>query len=732
MPPAAVSACQAKQSEDVRLPPLRKSVTVAFNGYDPSGKPQWTMHDAARNRFFLLGWLEYEILKRWALGTPAAIIAEIDRDTTLQVEAEDVTRFQEYLTRHFLIQQNAYEISRSATEQNLFRNEKMLPWLVSHYLFFRIPLFRPDKFLAQTRIIGKILFHRGTVFFMAVLAAIALFQIGNRWDDFLHSFPALFTAKGMMYWLFAFLICKFMHEFGHAYRCKSYGVPVPVMGIALLVFWPVFYTDTTLSWSLNHKQRLRIALSGIWVETYVTIIAALVWCNSTNLIIHSITFTIITINWMASLLINVSPFMRFDGYYVLSDWLNMPNLQPRAFALMKWQIRQWLFGWDEPRPEKLTPRMHAFLVTYAVCTFVYRAIVYVAIAFLVYHYFFKLAGILLFVVEVYYFMLAPLVAEVRYWVHYRQNFSANPRTLITVSVTVVLCLLCFLPINNSVRLPATLSYQHQFLFVPKASILQTALPAVGTRVQQGQVIINLVAPELDQELVEARLGYRKLMNQLRVASVNLLSSGQEQVLLSSLNQAKAEYAKKYAAREHLTLRAPFDGVISETASDLTPGDTVQKNSWLADVIQPNNLHVEAFVASADRDRVKPGLQGYFYPRDLSGSAVPVTVKTIEVLNVKQLNCHFSSGLKNPDAQDMMVETACYHISDLGGEIATYLTPEGNYVPADSIYRILLTAQVKKPPDHIEEGTVILTTNSVSLAGRLFLYLRDVWISQSGF
>ncbi len=96
---------------------------------------------------------------------------------------------------------------------------------------------------------------------------------------------------------------------------------------------------------------MKIALAGIQIETYVTIIAALIWCNTDNQTLQTICYVIITVNWMSSLLINVSPFMRFDGYYVLADYLKMPNLQNRAFALTRWQLRKWMFGWQDP-PQK--------------------------------------------------------------------------------------------------------------------------------------------------------------------------------------------------------------------------------------------------------------------------------------------------------------------------------------------------------------------------------------------
>src|SRR5204863_9242324 len=141
-----------------------------------------------------------------------------------------------------------------------------------------------------------------------------------------------------------------------------------------------------------------IALAGIWIETYIAIIAALIWTNSHDPTVKTIAYIVVAVNWVASLLINVSPFMRFDGYYVLADFLKMPNLQPRAFALARWQIRKWLFGWSISPPEKFSRSFHRLLVIYSILTWLYRFTIYVSIAVLVYHFFVKMLGIILFII----------------------------------------------------------------------------------------------------------------------------------------------------------------------------------------------------------------------------------------------------------------------------------------------------------------------------------------------
>src|SRR6185436_18962704 len=132
------------------LPPLRKGITYTFSDYDTQGKPQWIIHDAGRNKFFIIGWLEYEILVRWDLRDPFMIMDSIRNETTLHVELGDIEQFLQFLVQHYLVVQSAKQIKKQAQDQNLFKTDNILHWMVTYYLYFRIPLYHPDKFLERT------------------------------------------------------------------------------------------------------------------------------------------------------------------------------------------------------------------------------------------------------------------------------------------------------------------------------------------------------------------------------------------------------------------------------------------------------------------------------------------------------------------------------------------------------------------------------------------------------
>jgi putative peptide zinc metalloprotease protein len=424
--------------------------------------------------------------------------------------------------------------------------------------------------------------------------------------------------------------------------------------------------------------------------------------------------------------------MRFDGYYVLADLLKLPNLQFRAFALTRWQIRRWLFNWPDPPPEKFSPRMHNILVIYSLSAWIYRLILYFGIALLVYHFFFKTLGIILFAVELFYFILAPFVHEFRFWITYRDRFTLNVHASITLSFLILAMGLFFLPISSTVDIPATLRYSHQFLYAPEEGILKTSLPSPGSPIKANQIITQIISPGIDYLLTNVGLSYKKSLSELRRAEIKPEYSHQQNILLSDIAKEQAQNMQLLQQRETLTIKVPFNGILVDSAEDLDAGSVVMKDEWLGDVIDPSQNFVEAYVDQVDRNKIKQGLTGYFYPNDLSQPRTPVIVTIIETLNVKKLECRYSSELIQDAKKDIVVDTPCYQVSDLGGKIAAYITEEGDYVPVESVYRVILKTQNVPHLNYLERGTVTLNTESHSYAFRFFYFLKRVLIEESGF
>ncbi len=149
-------------------------------------------------------------------------------------------------------------------------------WLLHHYLYIRIPLVDPDEFLSRTLQYVRPLFSQTAMIIYLLLSLVGLILILGRLEEFLHTFTYFFNFQGFLAYAVAIVLIKILHELGHAYTAKYYGVHVPTIGVALIVLWPVLYTDITDGWKLSdRRERLMISLAGVIVETVLGGLATL-------------------------------------------------------------------------------------------------------------------------------------------------------------------------------------------------------------------------------------------------------------------------------------------------------------------------------------------------------------------------------------------------------------------------------------------------------------------------
>lgn len=149
---------------------------------------------------------------------------------------------------------------------------------MSGFLYRRFPLFEPDAFLSASEPWSRFFFSRLFWFLTLLTAVVGGYLVARQWDAFCHGFSYFFTPTGMLTFVMSVVLVKFLHELGHGYAAKRYGCAVPVIGAALIVFWPVFYTDTTDAWRLvDRRKRLVIGAAGVLVEIAVAVYATFLW-----------------------------------------------------------------------------------------------------------------------------------------------------------------------------------------------------------------------------------------------------------------------------------------------------------------------------------------------------------------------------------------------------------------------------------------------------------------------
>jgi putative peptide zinc metalloprotease protein len=623
-----------------RLPSLRQELSLTSGAATPEGAPTWMLHDPAGNRFFQIGWPAFEMLSRWPLDDPEAIVASVNAETTLHLTMDDFESLVRMLHhQHLLVATSPADTGRLASAAAAHKLSHAM-WLLKHYLMIRVPLWRPMPFLRRFARYAEIAYR--PAFWMAVMlmALTGLVLVSRRWDEFIHTFHAYADLRGLIAVGVAIGCAKVLHEFGHAFTAHRYGCRVPTMGVALLVMVPVLYTDTTEAWKVpGRAERLRIGAAGMLTELALAALATLAWSVLPDGPLRAGAFLLATTTWIGTLTINASPFMRFDGYFLLSDWLDMPNLHDRAFAFGRWWMRERLFGFRDPQPEPCAPKRRRFLIAFSFATWLYRLVVFFSIALVVYHAFFKALGLMLFFVEFGWFIARPIVREIAACWRRRTDLHWRRETRRTAFIGVLLLGFFVLPWHGGVSAPAVLGPSRaQGLYAPEAAYVTEQAPIArdGQRVHAGDVLAVLASPDLTHRLQAARTDEALLNWQVEQQSFDGRLLEQGVALRRRWDAARETVAGLTAQVAQLTLRAPFDGVV-QTDDELAPGTWLPRGEHVFDVVGPIGVKGEAFVGEDDAARVAAGDRVDFVASLPELGAVRCRVTAVDRVNVATLD-----------------------------------------------------------------------------------------------
>jgi len=698
------------------LPPLREEIALHPGPTALDGAPTWTLHDPARNQFYRLGWREFEILSRWDSGTAEALAERLGQETTIDADAEDVLDVARFLAFHHLLASHTAEGTRFMLTRAARYRQHWAMWLLKNYLFLRIPLFRPDRWL--DRVYPRLAWLYAPIFRRVVIATalFALYLVVRQWDAFLDTFLYLFSFEGAVYFALALSAMKVVHELGHALTAKRYGCRVPSMGLALLVMWPVLYTDVTETWKLASRgQRLAVGLAGVTAEMVFAVFATLAWSFLPDGPVRSAMFILATSSWISTLFLNLSPFMRFDGYFVLSDWLEMPNLHLRAFNIARWWMREKLLGLGEPPPENLPAGRRRFLIAFAFVTWAYRAMLFLGIAAVIYHFAIKAVGIAMGLVEVGYFLVRPVWMEATALWSLRERLHWNWRVAATMAGIAGLVLLLAVPWRGTVEAPALLkSADFEPVFAP-ADGTQVAAVLVkdGAVVAKGTPLVDLASPDLAYKLGQAKQDLALIEWQLATQSVSPDLLAKSFVAAHEYEAALATYRGLVDQAARLQVKAPIAGKVVDLSEGLRAREWLAPNERLMAVMEPGRATVEAYLAEADLDRVAVGTRAVFHPESNWLEAMPARVTRIERANARVL-------------------AEPYLASRFGGAIPVRETRAGDLVPETAVYRITLEPDVAAAaPLRILRGEVVLSGRAESLASRTWRRILAVAVRESG-
>ena len=695
------------------IPYLRQDLEIFRGNSREDGSPAWLLYDAVRNKYFTVGLTAFRLIKNWRGGEDIQNFEKKINSQGIETTGDEIKSFIGFLQQNNLIIQPQGQGVPFLMQQKNSLKKSWIMNLIHSYLFFKIPLFTPDEWLGRTLNKVKFLGSKKIRNIIYILGFIGLFFVIQQFENFTKTFLYFFSLKGLMIYFITLVFVKCLHELGHAYIAKYHGCRVSAIGIAFLVFFPFLYTDTTDAWRLrNHKDRLLINFAGILTELHLALIATFVWGVLPEGGLKSAAFFIATTSWISSIAINVSPFMRFDGYYVFSDWLKAENLQPRSFALAKWKIRETLFGFNHKPPEEISPSRRWTFIIYAWSTWVYRFFLFIGIALLVYYFAFKVLGIILFAIEIYWFIMLPIIKEMKQWWMMRSEMKLNKQTFRTISILTITLMVLFLPWKSSMKIPAVyISEKYSKIYSPYPAKIKSVFITKDQEVEAGQNLIELYSPELDKEINSIRRKIR--LTKTKINRMSGTSGNMDEYLTYNqrLIALQSELSGLTKTKEKLVIKAPNKGKVKDLVS-LSNEMWVSNLDQLLGIVHYGTGNVKAFIREEQIDRFQENTPAVFIPNDGDHKKIHLISNKLDLSSVNNLpyvalaSIHsgpiairnFTSGeyQYRPETAHYIADFKLVNKSSIKFELPGYVHVEGNrYSPFVRFFRNVFSVLIRE-------------------------------------
>ncbi len=468
-------------------------------------------------------------------------------------------------------------------------------------LFIKIPLFDPDPLLAKTIATVKHFFSLPAFLVWLAMVCTGLIMAWFNWSALsVNIVDRILTRNNLFILWLVYPFVKGFHELGHAYAVKKWGGEVHEMGIMFLVFMPVPYVDATAATAFRKKrQRIIVGAVGIAVELCIASLALLFWTILEPGLLRAIAFNIILISGASALLFNGNPLLRYDGYYILSDLLDIPNLAQRSLTYLGYLINKYIFGVQKALPPYCGPGERFWFLFYALLSGGYRLIIYTGIILFVSSKFFFI-GVLLALLACFNFLIFPLVKKIHSLFSYVVYQEQRKRIFFTLGASI----LGFLGFLFLIPLPH-LSQTEGVIWVPEKSMVRARGDGVIHRiaspsnqwVKKGDLLIACQDPYLHTriEIIRSRLNEYEARHQAL--------AGQDQVQANIVKEEIGNIQKRLTRAEEqlqtMAITSPMDGLFVLPRETDLPGRFVQKGDVIAYILDDLKTRMRIVVPEYD-------------------------------------------------------------------------------------------------------------------------------------
>ena len=563
------------------------------------GELWYILYDAFNNQYFRLRPEAHDFVVRLRRDRTVEEVWQecLERNPDDAPGQEDVIQL---LTQLYFANLLYFEVP--ADSEKLFerfkkRRRKEIQSKLMSIMFFRMPLLDPERFLRRVQtLIRLIVSPLGALIWFAVVGA-ACKLVVDRFDAALEQVQGILAPDNLILLYLGLVVIKTLHEFGHAVVCKRFGGEVHTMGVMLLVFTPLPYMDATSSWSFRSRwRRALVGGAGMLTEVFVAALAAFYWAYSGPGALHSVAYNMMFIASISTVLFNGNPLLRFDGYYILSDLLDIPNLHTRALRHLRHLCERYLFGYKDSHSPAVTLRESVWLSVFGVLSGIYRVVVFTGIIFFVADKF-LLAGLIMALICVISWVIVPVFRFVVYLAS-SPRLSRTRLRAVVLSVIIVAGIGSFLgvcPFPNRFRAPGVIeSVDYARVVNDAPGYVKEVFVKSGTRIRVGEPLIELYDRESELETDAVRAQRDETLAMMRRAQSE--RTADLEPLQKRLETIETKLRDLKELRAALVVRARRPGIWVSPKSNEMVGAWIPRGTMVGEIINEDSFRFSAVVS----------------------------------------------------------------------------------------------------------------------------------------
>jgi putative peptide zinc metalloprotease protein len=593
-------------SSAARWVPMRMRPDLVASMQRYHGRVYWVIKEPVGLHYFRFQEEEFAILKMLTGQTSLDDMQEqFEKEFPPQkITVEELANFIGMLHGSGLVVSDAPGQGLQLKERRDKRRKQELLSTLANILAVRFKGIDPDRLLGWLFPWIRWMYSPLAVTFCMLLALSALLLVAVQFDVFesrLPTFRQFFTASNWIYLGVVLGVTKVIHEFGHGLTCKRFGGECHEMGVMLLVLTPCLYCNVSDSWLLPNKwHRIWIGAGGMYIELVMASIATYVWWFTEPGMLNQLALSTMFVCSVSTLMFNANPLLRYDGYYILADFLEIPNLRQKATQILQRKLSLWCLGLEET-PDPFLPQRHQVLfAVYSVAAAIYRWVVTLSIFWFLYEvlepYGLKVISQMIATASILSLIVQPLWKVGKFfYIPGRLEKVKRKHLQGTLAVFAVVALLIFaLPLPHRVFCALEIKPRDaKLVFVEVPGQLQEVFVRTGDTVREGTVLARLTNPDIELAVADLQgkcAQYRAKLNGLNHARNDPDAAAEIGPVREMIQTLEEQLIEKKADLGRLELIAPADGtVLPPPHNPDQPDAPGQLKSWTGTPFAKKNI-----------------------------------------------------------------------------------------------------------------------------------------------